>query len=218
MPTKARIPLPSVLDPDTRKCVQFYIPDDPEWQGMFWGALSQLSVWTAYQRSNDTSGADVASVWSQIIADARDAECQAPCSPVYIDNIFGYNGHTNPTGNLTFGVVGCSDCTYTDQLVGSCPLNTSTGLADQARGFFDVIDFSASGVKICEFRAWQVDATTTNVWNFVYDTCTEFDLTITTPGTVFVKRNFVCQRWGLSSLAPYAFIITWEGPEICTSA
>lgn len=75
MPTKARIPLPSVLDPLTSKCVRLRIPDDPEWEGMFWGALNQLSVWTAYQRSGDTSASDVASVWRQVFADAHNVPC-----------------------------------------------------------------------------------------------------------------------------------------------
>jgi hypothetical protein len=110
MPTKARIPLPSVLDPTTTKCVQFNIPDDPEWMGMFWGALDQLSVWTAYDRSGDTSAADVASVWKQVIRDARDGSCEFPQPNWYLDIADGSTGHidglawSQPQMGITDGV------------------------------------------------------------------------------------------------------------------
>lgn len=85
MPTKARIPLPSVLDPTEFGCVQFNIPTDPQWRGMFWGALHQLTVWSSYDRSGDTSGVDVASIWRQIVLDARDSSCVGIRPNWYLD-------------------------------------------------------------------------------------------------------------------------------------
>lgn len=218
MPTKARIPLPSNLDPGTTKCFQFNVPDDPEWLGMFWGALYNLSVWTAFGRSGDTSAADVASIWRQVIEEARNSECSAPCSPVFIGTNSGYNDHTNTTGH-SYLVPGCSGCGGdASQVFGHRQLDQDTQLADQALVFEDNDFGLPSGVHVCEFRAIQVDSTVGNAWNFVYDSCIETDITEIQSGIVFYKTDFIMKKWGLSSLAPYAFFIAWDGPIICTEA
>lgn len=75
MPTKAKIPIPSVLSPAGTKCFYFDVPDDPEWIGMFWGALSNLTAWNSYQRSSVGEGKTVADVWLQVISDAHNGSC-----------------------------------------------------------------------------------------------------------------------------------------------
>lgn len=78
MPTLARIPIPAALTPVGTKCIQVNIPADPEWEGMFYGALNQLTNWSSYDRDDDHNGATVADKWKQVIADARGSECAVP--------------------------------------------------------------------------------------------------------------------------------------------
>lgn len=104
MPTKALIPIPQNMTVVGSKCVQISLPDDAEWQGMFWGALSQLSVWSSYDRDVSQSGAYVASIWKSIIEEARESECMAiqfrqnsPCELQYSDD-GGVTWHTIYSG------------------------------------------------------------------------------------------------------------------------
>lgn len=75
LPTKALIPIPQNMTVTGSKCVQFSLPDDPEWLAMFWGALYQLTAWNSYDRDGVQSGAYCAEVWKSIIGEARTSEC-----------------------------------------------------------------------------------------------------------------------------------------------
>lgn len=52
------------------------MPDDPEWIGMFWGALYPLTAWNSYDRDDDHHGADIAAIWKDVIDAARGTDCQ----------------------------------------------------------------------------------------------------------------------------------------------
>lgn len=75
MPPRALIPIPTNMTVTGSKCVQFSLPDDPDWLAMFWGALYQLTAWNSYDRDNVQSGAYCAEIWRSIISDARASEC-----------------------------------------------------------------------------------------------------------------------------------------------
>jgi len=71
MPSKSLFPIPSDLTPTDMRCVQINIPDDPQWESLFWGSLDQLQLWNSYARTGDTQGKQVADVWKGIIEDAQ---------------------------------------------------------------------------------------------------------------------------------------------------
>lgn len=73
--------LPGEIDPP-RRCVQLYIPDDTGHIVAFWGALEELQYWFSWERDDNHTGALLADVWKEVIADARalfDTDNPCPC-------------------------------------------------------------------------------------------------------------------------------------------
>jgi hypothetical protein len=75
MGQKALIPLPTGGIPSTNRCVQVLVPDSPEFLGMFYGALYQLTVWDSYDRDDTHLAKDVADTWKVVVSDARNSSC-----------------------------------------------------------------------------------------------------------------------------------------------
>lgn len=68
---RSRFPLPTVINPVNRRCVTFNIPDDLIHIGNFWGAIQKLAQTGAYSNDAAHTAKEVASVWFQVIDDAR---------------------------------------------------------------------------------------------------------------------------------------------------
>lgn len=77
MPQKARLPLPSIVNPETRICVPVWVPNEDGHRAAFLGTLFSLAK--AYNWENDEAhtAKDVAAVWLEIFNDASEAfgEC-----------------------------------------------------------------------------------------------------------------------------------------------
>ena len=95
MPPRNHFPLPDDLSPSVFRCVQFKLPDDPQWENLFWGSIDQLQLWNSYERSTGGKGKTVADVWKGVIDLAQASNCGCPC--------FDWN--------LANAVIG--DCAYT---------------------------------------------------------------------------------------------------------
>jgi len=59
--------IPSVINPENRRCIQVNIPDDPEHIAIFWGVLRGLSDWQRWEREPTRSGTLVAQVWRDVV-------------------------------------------------------------------------------------------------------------------------------------------------------
>lgn len=68
--------LPAIIEPDTTKCVRFFIPDEQMHRLAFWGAIGELGYWWNWERDEDKRGAAVARVWRDVIEDAKVSECE----------------------------------------------------------------------------------------------------------------------------------------------
>lgn len=79
MPPRNYFPLPEDLAPSVFRCVQFNLPDDPQWEYLFWGSIDQLQLWNSYERSSGGEGKTVADVWKGIIDSAQESSCGCPC-------------------------------------------------------------------------------------------------------------------------------------------
>lgn len=62
--------LPDDLDPDVFKCLTIRIPDDPQWETVFWGALTEITYWFNHDRDPAHKAAIVAKKWREWIDDA----------------------------------------------------------------------------------------------------------------------------------------------------
>lgn len=62
--------LPDDLDPTEFKCLTIRIPDDPQWETVFWGALLELGKWFNHDRDALHKGKIVADKWRGWIEDA----------------------------------------------------------------------------------------------------------------------------------------------------
>lgn len=68
--SKATYPLPDVIDPPGTRCVQLSLPDDPGYIRAFWGHLTNLGKWTAWERDDQKRGTLAAQRWWQMWHDA----------------------------------------------------------------------------------------------------------------------------------------------------
>jgi hypothetical protein len=59
--------------PETFRCYQVYVPDDPYAIAAFWGSLDYLGKWVAWERTADKRGALMADLWKQANMISRDA-------------------------------------------------------------------------------------------------------------------------------------------------
>lgn len=66
-----RLPLPAVIDPEGRRCVTIYIPDDLGHITAFWGFLQKIAWSNRWARDPDHKAAAVARVWQEVWNDAR---------------------------------------------------------------------------------------------------------------------------------------------------
>lgn len=62
--------LPDDLDPDVFKCLTIRVPDDPQWEVNFWGALLELAKWFNHERDALHKGKIVADKWRGWIEEA----------------------------------------------------------------------------------------------------------------------------------------------------
>jgi hypothetical protein len=62
--------LPNDLDPDVFKCLTIRVPDDPQWEVNFWGALLELAKWFNHDRDALHKGKIVADKWRGWIDDS----------------------------------------------------------------------------------------------------------------------------------------------------
>lgn len=154
----------------------------------------------------------------ELVEGIADGCVSAPyCSPVFVSTASGFMAHTNTPG-ASWRPDMCDGCA-----AGQSPLiigerHLFGGLADQALVFEANSSGLPSGIHVCSFIAVQNDTTLTNVWNFQWEDCLGNINQELSGGTEMGKLNFPMKRWGLSSLAPYTFSITWSGPILCTEA
>jgi len=81
--------IPAVIDPGSARCIRVYVPDDPDYLAAFWGALSYMGRWVAWERDSDKKGKLAAAVWRRWIDISRNqyellGGCDLPLpDPVY---------------------------------------------------------------------------------------------------------------------------------------
>lgn len=63
---------PTEIDPP-RKCLQIEIPDNPEHEAAFWGALNELAMPFAWEWVSEGSGSAVSAVWKEILSNAAES-------------------------------------------------------------------------------------------------------------------------------------------------
>jgi len=73
--------VPTVIDPPTRRCVTFYVPDDQLWWAAFWGQMTDLAN-TWLWEGTPTQKAEITAIWNGVLQTARqnwlDGECTLP--------------------------------------------------------------------------------------------------------------------------------------------
>lgn len=77
-------PIPAVINPPERKCVQVNIPNELGHRAAFIGAIEQLTHWWAWERDNEKNGRLLANVWQGVFDDMManfDDGCQG-CNEV----------------------------------------------------------------------------------------------------------------------------------------
>lgn len=68
---KNGFPLPQYGAAAERRCIELYIPNDPEWYSVVWGHLWELGKWWNWQRDDNQSGKFMADWFSQELRRAR---------------------------------------------------------------------------------------------------------------------------------------------------
>ena len=63
----AQYPIPANMAPTGEFCVQFTLPADPDWVGLFFGALYTLGNWTIFDQDTAHSAKTLADTFSKII-------------------------------------------------------------------------------------------------------------------------------------------------------
>lgn len=61
---------PEIIDPLTRRCVTFYVPDETWWLAAFWGqmtALADVFMWEGTEAERD----EIVAVWAGVLSSAR---------------------------------------------------------------------------------------------------------------------------------------------------
>lgn len=71
MPTKKGYLVPEVIDPLTRRCVTFYVPDDIWWLAAFWGQMTALAD-TFMWEGTEAQQAEIVQVWAGVLSSARE--------------------------------------------------------------------------------------------------------------------------------------------------
>ncbi len=71
----SRYKIPADLDPVGTCCISIAVPDDPEWQAQFFGAIYRMSIQSHYERDSAHSGTIVASRWREIWSEAQSMGC-----------------------------------------------------------------------------------------------------------------------------------------------
>jgi len=76
MPYRQNFPIPAVIDPP-KQCLCIQIPNHPDWKAVIAGNLSELQNWFNWERTGDTSGAECAAVWKEVMLsiDWSDMSC-----------------------------------------------------------------------------------------------------------------------------------------------
>lgn len=73
-------PIPNVIDPEETMSVTLCVPKNRDHLATFFGALSELTIWTSWQRDEEHSAVQVADVWSRYWLSwdrtLRDTECE----------------------------------------------------------------------------------------------------------------------------------------------
>lgn len=60
-------PIPANTHPIGTRCIQVSIPDDIEWEELFFSCLTLLTKWNSYQQDGGHLAADIASIWRSAI-------------------------------------------------------------------------------------------------------------------------------------------------------
>lgn len=109
MTHRALIPIPQNVDPVDTRCIQFTVPLDSEWVGMFFGALYQLTAWNSYDRDDDHTAKDIADRWKTIVEDARGSECGESMSITFrqTDCLLEYSLDSGATWETAYDGMDC---------------------------------------------------------------------------------------------------------------
>lgn len=119
MTHRALIPIPQNVDPVDTRCIQFTVPLDSEWVGMFFGALYQLTAWNSYDRDDDHTAKDIADRWKTIVEDARGSECGESMSITFrqTDCLLEYSLDSGATWETAYDGMDCLTAAIADGVI-----------------------------------------------------------------------------------------------------
>jgi len=216
MPTKALIPLPTVISPEVFTCYQFNLPLDSEWAGMFFGALDQLTRWNSYDRTPGFPlGVAVANVWKGIIADAREGICGDDCPGFYIE-VNDINCPNQESLRTSRVVNDCGFCTSRERVHFSRSIiDTIAGVARIGYRCFDFSDDTPCGGHFCQVRAFQTGIGSP-LWVLQWRDCGSVDHEIIqSGGDEFVYNDFEAIWICLSLNSNFCATVSIDGPVLC---
>ncbi len=100
--------LPPNTDPEGTVCIQFEIPNDPEWIRDFCSQLVPLSQWMLWQRDADHKGTLVARRWKAALDTFMKVECGMVVTDVRVEDCLIQVQYTGSDEWITVGDIG--DC------------------------------------------------------------------------------------------------------------
>jgi len=65
--------LPDNIPPDELQCIKVWIPTDPQWSSVFWGAFHELTRWWNFERDDEHKAALVSNFWRGLWIMAEEA-------------------------------------------------------------------------------------------------------------------------------------------------
>lgn len=217
MPTKALLPLPSDLSPSVFDCVCFNVPTDPEWRGLFFGALYNLTTWNSYQRTGDTSGKIVADVWRDLILEARTNPC-VPDSCLdwrLVKGAFLSDCNDTTEGVNVRSVNECNSCAFSRIYVGYAPIPVGGSQAIITYFGSDLAGFPCGG-PICRIECVQQVADVSQSWSVDWIDCTSNNTHLAPSGQTFILSNIESREFCIRGTNPFLFYIVLGGPKTCT--
>lgn len=72
-------PLPEVIDNGARTCVQFEIPDQPEYRQAILGHVYRMARWWSWERDGGNRSNEAADLWKKAISDSISISNDGPC-------------------------------------------------------------------------------------------------------------------------------------------
>lgn len=215
VPFEKPVPIPSgtmASNPKTSICF------NSTWLPAVLGALKVLARPETWIGTKAQINATTKDAHDLIAAVSDGCVDQLDCSPVFVQAVDGWEGHSNSPSVLIKPNL-CDGCGSNSRIVVyDQSFNLTGGLADLAFRFKSQDSGHEVGIHICELKAFQTDGTVGNVWQFAYKDCFGVTQFVSGVGTSFTRTGFDAQRIALSALAEFVVSITWDGPIVCEPA